>query len=359
VKTAPPVWRGGPIGDYLVELLVDGIADQTFPAASAYVWSDGRVVGQATAGLDLGDIAPDRRLWDLASLTKPLSIGLLAMRAVSNGTLDLDKPVFTDLPAHLTGEALLSHRGGLVPWRPWVKALPAGFRPGGANTRFALEALIRQAALDSTPGAPAVYSDVGYMLLQRYFETKAGRSLRDLIVGYPRPGPPRRTTRFVESGLCPERQRVLVGEVHDPQAWAWGGAAGHAGLFGTARSVGETAVALLKVSEGTELGGATQGIAPAVVRRFWAGRSPTSTPGSWQLGWDTPSPGASSSGTTVAPDAIGHLGFTGTSVWIEPSRRLVIVLLSNRVMFGEEAQARIRRYRPRFHDAIRRALGLS
>jgi CubicO group peptidase (beta-lactamase class C family) len=301
-----------------------------------------------------------QKRFDLASVTKPLGVGVLAMQAVSRGVLDLDRQLFPDLPQHLTARALLGHRAGLPPWKAWVDALPPGFRAGTVRTRFALEALVRQAARDSNPAQGAVYSDIGYMLLHMFFEQTTGRRLRELVPGFRPPRPARDPDAFVGCGMCPVRRRARFGEVHDPQAWAFGGAAGHAGLFATPDEVGQMAVALVETAAGRpQPVGAVRGLAPEVVRHFWApeGR-PDGWDSTWALAWDRPSPGASSAGRSVAKDAIGHLGFTGTSLWIEPSRALVMVLLTNRVALGDAAQARLRAFRPLFHDAVRALLAL-
>jgi len=226
-------------------------------------------------------------------------------------------------------------------------------------------------ALQSAAGVhagppPALYSDVGFMLLARHFEARFG-PLRSLMRGYrpvgPRPAVRRAphpvrpdAARFVACGLCPLRRRVLRGEVHDPQAWAEGGASGHAGLFATARSVAAWADGLRACADGapTPSRGPAAGISSDVVRHFWRDGAPLDG-ATWRLAWDTPSAEGSSAGTTVASDAVGHLGFTGTSVWVEPSRGLVTVLLSNRVALGDAAQPAMRSFRPRLHDAVRAA----
>ncbi|MFO0751069.1 MAG: serine hydrolase domain-containing protein [Myxococcota bacterium] len=337
----------GGLGATLRELLAEGVADGAFPSASAWVSADGRAIGEAHVGLARRDTR-----WDLASLTKPMAVVDLCMRGVSDGSIDLDLRVADDLPAHLTVRALLGHRAGLPAWKDLVAALPPGFAPGARSTRLALDALVRQAARESDPGRGVDYSDLGFMLLGRWLERRAGRPLRALARGY-RSVPERRAAwtagpRFVSCGHCPWRGREVVGEVHDPNAWAWGGAAGHAGLFATVGAVGRWATRLER--------GRAPGIDPGVVRAFWdAGqRAPGAT---WVLGWDTPSSAGSSGGSTVSASAVGHLGFTGTSVWIDRGHGLVMVLLTNRVAAGPDAQPRLKAFRPRFHDAVRERLG--
>ncbi len=351
----------GHVADGLGALLEAGRREGAFRAASAAVWHDGAPIIDAHIGLDEEDAAaalpPSRRRFDLASLTKPLATALVAMREVSAGRLDLDAPVAPDLPPHLTARALLSHRAGLVPWRPWASALPAGFAPGSPRTRFALDAFLRLEALASTPAVTPVYSDVGFLLLARRLVELTGRPLRACVPGFLGARPPRDLRPWVSTGWCPLRGRVLRGEVHDPQAWAFGGAAGHAGLFATAREVARLGAALVMRREGGPTDARLGQVAPSVISEFWS-KEAVLTPGSWRLGWDSPTPGASSAGARFAEDAIGHLGFTGTSVWIEPSRRLVMVLLTDRVALGEGAQPLLRAFRARYHDDVRELLGV-
>src|SRR5690606_21807481 len=138
---------------------------------------------------------------------------------------------------------------------------------------------------------------------------------------------------------CPWRGHVLWGEVHDPNAWATGGVAGHAGLFATADDVRRCALAVLDAWHGRGDEALERGLPREWLRRFLARpegpvRGPDGTPASatWTLGWDTPTPGASSSGRHFTPGAtVGHLGFTGTSLWIDLEREAVVVMLTNRV----------------------------
>ena len=149
---------------------------------------------------------------------------------------------------------------------------------------------------------------------------------------------------------CPWRRRVLCGEVHDDNCFAMGGVAGHAGLFATAADVDTLANMLHACYRGED-----DFVPPALLRQFWTrdGRVSGST---WALGWDTPSPtGYSSAGARMSRDAVGHLGFTGTSIWIDPSRHAHVILLTNRV-HPTRTNDQIRDVRPRVHDAALEAL---
>ncbi|HVA39900.1 MAG TPA: serine hydrolase, partial [Candidatus Binataceae bacterium] len=149
--------------------------------------------------------------------------------------------------------------------------------------------------------------------------------------------------------VCPSRKRLLVGEVDDENAYAMGGVSGHAGLFAPVREVDRIARELIACWAGR-----SDFVPQKIVREFWT-RDKTVSGSSWALGWDTPSPQGSSSGRHFSPEAIGHLGFTGTSVWIEPAREIAISIMTNRVHPRRDNQA-IREFRPRIHDLIMEAI---
>jgi len=319
-----------------------------------------------------GGAGPDTH-WDLASLTKPMTVGTLAMEAVSDGRIRLGEVAVQGLwpsagvggppeprpgDEALTWEALLGHRAGLPSWKDLVEALPEPRVAGSAAARYAVMALVRMAAREREQGSAVEYSDLGYILLGDALEAKLRIALRevDWIGGVYCPGVD--AGEFAATGWCPWRGReVGPGEVHDPNAWVMGGVAGHAGLFGTASMAGRWASGLLARSEGRATGDARlDRIAPEVVNDFWRlsrrGVSRSGEPATWVLGWDTPSGSASSAGRQVSPDAVGHLGFTGTSVWIDRTRRLVVAVLTNRVKLGAGAIAAWKAFRPQLHEAI-------
>jgi CubicO group peptidase (beta-lactamase class C family) len=351
-------------------LLGCGVTDHAFPAACAEV---GRLAGplwrQAFGAMtyDPYDHAiTDDTIFDLASLTKAVATTTLTMRAVDEGVLALDQPVSAYLgewrgtDRHgVTVRDLLTHCSGLPPYLPF-------FRDHTGRVEF--EAAICRTPLEYQPRSRAVYSDLGFILL--------GFMLEDVRRSSRAPGTldPAASLasqfRKVASFLTPEpltfnplrawrpriaptehdawRGRTLVGEVHDENAWALGGAAGHAGLFGTAAAVGAFARAVLRNIAGEHI--LAQ---PATMHEFIRRRD--GLPGSSRaLGWDTMLP-TSSCGTRFSPTAIGHTGFTGTSLWIDWEHDLYVVLLTNRVHPTRENN-RIRAIRPAFHDAVIEAL---
>jgi CubicO group peptidase (beta-lactamase class C family) len=231
-----------------------------------------------------------------------------------------------------------------------------------------VERLAAREPLEYAPGTRAVYSDLGFILLGWLLERTAGTRL-DVQFGSEVAGRlGLQSTSFVSladaeararllgdrsvaaTQLCPERRRLVLGEVDDLNAVAMGGIAGHAGLFSTAADLSAIAAALTAAWRG---GGSF--VDPEVVRTFW---TPSNVPGStWRLGWDGPARQGSQAGSRISPAAVGHLGFTGCSLWIDPARETWIVLLSNRVHPSVPTDDRFRLFRPAVHDAALDALG--
>jgi CubicO group peptidase (beta-lactamase class C family) len=277
-----------------------------------------------------------RTVYDLASLTKVIALTTLTMLAVDEGRIGLDDPVSRYLPGFagplkdgVTIRHLLTHSSGLRAHRPlWQEAQD----PESAVS------LVLATDLDTVPGARTVYSDLGAITLTRIVETIEGDRVDRLFerrVAKPlglratrfRP-PPSWVGRVAPTERDPWRGRLVQGEVHDENAAFLGGVSGHAGLFGTAEDLLRFGEWLLAAREGR---GSARGptIKSAVVREFTR-RQDVVAGSSRALGWDTPSTG-SSAGNRLSGASFGHTGFTGTSIWIDPSRELVVVLLSNRV----------------------------
>jgi serine-type D-Ala-D-Ala carboxypeptidase len=297
----------------------------------------------------------DDTVFDLASLTKVLATTLLVMREVERGRLGPDDRVAMHLPewqltdrADVTLRDLLSHCSGLQSHAPLFES-----HRGAEAFAQAIAAM----PLAYPPRTTSIYSDLDFILLGVILENAAPLpeqfdtlrlqmgSIQDLQFH-----PPvlwkRRTAPTQFSAL---RQRLLVGEVDDENAWAIGGAAGHAGLFGTAAAVGECARHLLQV-----LDGRTGAFRRETVEQFVTKRG--DVPGSSRaLGWDTMLP-TSSCGTRMSARAFGHTGFTGTSLWIDPERDVYVVILTNRVYPGAGDADAIRTVRRAVHDAVMDAL---
>lgn len=293
-------------------------------------------------------------IFDLASLTKVIAATTLVMQEIRGRHVTLDTPVRTLLPSWLghdrqavTVRNLLDHSSGLPAHRRlWEQG----------RGRQAYETAIAALPLDSPPGTRSVYSDLGFMLLGFVLSDVTGQPLDRLWTEWRRTGLPGDVRLAfgpiqAEAHVAPTeldlwRGHLLCGEVHDENAAALGGVAAHAGLFGTARAVGAMARLVLETFKTeTSLG------TPDTMRLFAQASRPDS---SRALGWDTMRP-TSSCGTLMSPAAIGHTGFTGTSLWIDPERDVYVVLLTNRVHPTRENQA-LPRLRPALHDAVIKAL---
>jgi len=348
-------------------LIARAITDRAFPGAvvetggSAGIrWAQG--FGTLTYAPESPRVGLDT-IYDLASLTKVIATATQAMRAVEAGALALDRPVAHYLPAWrgedraaVTIADLLEHASGLTAYLPFFRD-----HHGRAEFEHAICAL----PLEYAPRTQSIYSDLGFILLafiledvgfpitpvDRYlpitrFRLKA-EATELLFV------PRELRARCAPTELDLWRGRLLQGEVHDENCWALGGVAGHAGLFGTAAAVGAFAremLALFGGSAGSDAGSTGPGlqISAETFRRFV---NKSTVPGSSRaLAWDTMLP-TSSCGTRLSPRAIGHTGFTGTSLWIDPERDLYVVFLTNRVHPTRDNN-QIQRVRRMLHDAL-------
>ena len=349
------------------DVLREAIAARAFPGAAVEVGSREAVYWQAAAGRltfeEHADPTTIDTIFDVASLTKVIATTTLVMRSVDERLLRLDDRVGEWVPAWrradrlgVTIRELLAHASGLTAYLPYYRDL---------SGRAEFEHAIAESPLEYVPGTRALYSDLGFILLGFILENARARAsgawrgptdassaldaqfrrISSYITAEPLTyNPPRAwRDRIAPTEHDPWRGRTLVGEVHDENAWALGGVAGHAGLFGTAGAVGAFARAALHT-----IHGASVLAQPETMRTFITA---SGIPGnSRALGWDMMLP-TSSCGTRMSPSSIGHTGFTGTSLWIDWERDLYIVLLTNRVHPTRENQL-IRQIRPRFHDAV-------
>jgi CubicO group peptidase (beta-lactamase class C family) len=346
-------------------VLERGVADGAFPGAVLAVGGAGlpdvvAARGRLTYGIDSPAVGR-ATIYDLASLTKVVVTTTTAMMLVDDGVLDLDQAVSAWLPPfrgdgkeRVTFSQLLSHSGGLAWWAPLFRELVG---------QDAFVARISEMPLDYEPGIRCVYSDFGFILLGAALERVAGEDLETLArrrifapLGMSdsvyRP-PLALRPRIAPTERCAWRGRLIHGEVHDENAFAMGGLASHAGLFSAAPDLARFAHLLL---DGGRFGGG-QLIRAETIRRFTRA---VSVPGTTRaLGWDTPSPtGYSTAGSLISRSAFGHVGFTGTSLWVDPDRSLFVILLSNRIHPSRDNEG-IRAVRPQVADAVVRALDAS
>lgn len=334
-------------------LLAHGLEERAYPAVVCEV---GRARGplwrQALGHLSYAASAlpcEESTIFDLASLTKVMATTSLVLREVRSGAMAIDARVSRYLPEWrpVGGDAvtigqLLDHSAGLPAHQRFWES---------AGNPAALRGAVMATGLERSVGSSSVYSDVGFMLAGFALEAVTGHALDAQWTSLwpaqcPWLGftpPPAEWPSIAPTEMDPWRRRTLQGEVHDENSATLGGVAGHAGMFGSAEAVGVFASTVLS-SFHAESWLAT----PALMRTFATRRQ---IPGSSRaLGWDTMVP-TSSCGTRLSATAIGHTGFTGTSLWIDWERDLYVVLLTNRV-HPTRTNERFPPMRAQIHDAI-------
>jgi serine-type D-Ala-D-Ala carboxypeptidase len=345
-------------------VIEQAIRDRAFPGAAYGILLNGEVVALDAAGRFTWDPASPHvtpsTVFDLASLTKILATTALAMLLYDRRILSLDARLGDILPGFVIGMAhgsgkdrvtlrsLLAHSSGL---------------PGYARLfeqHHSPQAMLRAALtlpLDAPPDTRAEYSDIGFILFGKALEILSGKILSNFFnreIAAP--------LGLESATFCPAlntrnqippteddttfRGRIIQGEVQDENCYALGGAAGHAGLFANCIDVLRFANCIL--SEGKAPDG-KQLFQPQTIK-FFATRQTKPEGTTRALGWDTPSE-PSSSGKFFSPESIGHLGYAGTSLWIDPARNLAVVLLTNRT-WPDRAGNAIKEVRPAFHDAV-------
>jgi serine-type D-Ala-D-Ala carboxypeptidase len=357
---APAYQRQDAVFRRAFDVLHQAIADQAFPAASVAIARQGKLIalkalGRFTYEPDAPEVTT-ASIFDLASLSKVVATTTMAMILYERGLLDLEIPVAAVTPefsgedsrrGDVTLHMLLAHSSGLPAYEKLFLR---------AKTREDLLHATFTTPLVNDPGARAEYSDIGFIILGVVLERIADETLdrfcqREVFgpLGMTRTAfNPAATWRALIPPTAEDRtfrQRVIQGEVQDENASVLGAVAGHAGLFATAEDVAIFAHAMLD--------GGRPILRPETLALFTR-REPGPEGTSRALGWDTPS-APSQSGQHFSASSFGHLGYTGTSVWIDPERQVSVTLLTNRTWPDCSNQA-IKEVRPRFHDAVIEAL---
>jgi serine-type D-Ala-D-Ala carboxypeptidase len=348
-------------------ILNQAIANVVFPACSLAVTLRGELVAHRAFGRFTYDPtspeATTASIFDLASLTKVVATTAMAMILYERGLVDLEAPVTATVPEFVGGSHDSDPRRGEVTLRMLLahsSGLPAYEKLFlRAKSREALLQAAFTTPLDAEPGSRAKYSDIGFIILGIALERLADESL-DVFCQREVFGPLGMThTTFnpapaLKNSIPPTaddrsfRHRVIQGEVQDENASVLGGIGGHAGLFSSAEDLAIFANAMLS--------GGRPILRSSTVDLF--SRRESSPAGTSRArGWDTPS-APSQSGKYFSPRSFGHLGYPGTSLWIDSERQLSITLLTNRTWPDCQNQA-IRQVRPAFHDAVIQALGIS
>jgi CubicO group peptidase (beta-lactamase class C family) len=360
--------------DQIKILLEGGVGEGVFPGVVLLVAEKGQVLLIEKAGYL--SLIPERipvkkdTIFDLASLTKPLSTTLCLMKLVDEGKLELDQPLSELIPIlvssdkrNLTPRQLLSHSAGFTDWKPFyldLMAYESDQRKGILREQILRDPLVY------APGEEYLYSDLGFMILEWIIEEVTGMSMRQFVeesfyqplrlertfLSTVPPSMPFKKVVFAATQDCPWRKRVIQGEVDDENAWALGGYSGHAGLFGPAEEVYEV-VNLLR-EHYFEM--RNDYFKSETVKTFFT-RQDVVKGSDWCLGWDSRAEEDSSAGRYFSRNSVGHTGFTGTSVWVDLDRDIIVILLTNRVHPTRENE-KIKAFRPVLHDLIMEELGL-
>jgi len=371
---------GNPDFREAADLLDAGVGEGAYAAAVLLVARDDEVLLERSAGY-----ARAASLFDIASLTKPLAAALFLVLS-QEGHLSPDGIAGEVLPftspdprvREIRFAHLLSHTSGLPAWLPLYEKVAAAETAEGRRLSGTAEghdrilAEVLSLPLSSDPGAGWEYSDLGFMLLGRAIEVARFRSLDRLMASIVTGPLGMRETRYlplaaisecetgqvIPTGWSQVRRREKVGEVDDENAAAMGGVAGHAGLFSTAGDLFLFSREIVRArrGEGRVLSRPSAvGMTTRVARPPGCPRTlgfDTSTPPHSSPGGDSPGTTPYSQAGALAPaDAVGHLGYTGCSLWIDPVRGISVILLTNRVVFGSDNR-KLSALRPRIHDAV-------
>jgi CubicO group peptidase (beta-lactamase class C family) len=343
-------------------LMKAAIADNVFPGGVVLVAKEDTILFFEAYGNT--NIFTKRKMtrdtvFDLASLTKPLATTLAILNLIQSSKLALDQLMGSILTpfqktdkAQMTIRHLLSHTSGLPAYRPYYKVL--GSLPM-EKRKQALRTLLLEEPLESPIGKKPVYSDLGFMILNWVVEAVAAQRLDEVVketiyrpLGIASlffidlqsrriPGV------FAATEQCPWRECLIEGVVHDENAYAAGGIEGHAGLFGTTYNVYHLLATLLRGYHG---GVKIDWFETKLVRLFFKRQESANR----ALGFDMPSDSESSTGNYFSKHTVGHLGFTGTSFWMDLDRAAIVILLTNRI-HPTRTNEKIKAFRPKLHNA--------
>jgi len=355
-------------------LLKNGVNNGVFSgvALGVYQYRKGReqklIVNQGkTRGDEPGESLNKDTFFDLASLTKPFCTTLSILCLLEKKEIDWKTRIFDILPSpihleykQISIDQLLTHSAGLIAYKQEYQS----FAPVSKNgNKEKLIQLFQREKLAYPPGTSCLYSDIGFILLGEMIEKVSGKTLdeffhrevatpllvQESVQFRPLNRTEQRKINIAATELCPWRQKILQGEVHDEHAWLMNGVAGHAGLFGTISGVMALTEHLLHQWKGrTTHQGFSNKLLQLALTKKYANHS-------WCRGFDTPATHGSSAGIYFSATSVGHLGYTGTSFWIDPEQDLVVVLLSNRVHPSRKNE-QIKQFRPLLHNTVLEAL---
>ena len=337
--------------------------DDVFPGYAVGI-DDGKknyiLTGGYTSYLKNKAIQSDT-LFDLASLSKPLATTLACLVLIKEGVIHLDMPLEKLLGCgvprdkkNITLAYLMSHSAGVIAHHNFYEKL--ALYPSSQRAAKLLKDILAYPLL-TRPGSTALYSDVGFIILffiieyqtkmkfEKYIQTRIFDpfDIKDIIYNPSLKG----YENFAATEHCPWRKKEICGEVHDQNTSVLGGVCGQAGLFGTIPSVLRFVTLLRDIIKGRREHPYIDQklLQQAVTRRIHLKKN------CWGLGFDTPSQPGSSAGRYISKESCGHLGFTGTSFWLDLNRDIVVVLLTNRINPSVD-NLKIRAFRPLFHDLV-------
>lgn len=369
-------------------LLEKAVEDEVFPGCVFLVGRDGEALYNKAFGFKNATYNKNvsqkpmniETVFDIASLTSVIASTTLLMKLWEVNKVSLQDRVSRYLQSFgvfgkspITIAQLLSHSSGLAAWAPYFEELVAahgGARIGILTSKGAREYIytsICRSQLKYPPGTKQIYSDIGFIMLGALIEVLTGLSLERAFNKFVAQPLGLRNTSYIDlskikrrgihpvtdliapTEYCPWRKRVLWGEVHDDNAWAMGGIAGHSGIFSTLWDVHLFAREMLLAYRGQ-----SSFLKRETVRKFWAPQSEF-VEGGWRYGWDSPNKENGMKESGLTPNAVGATGFTGCSLWIEPEENQHFILLSNRI-HPSRNNKKLSNFRPEIHAAAQEVL---
>ena len=347
------------------KLMQEALEENVFPGAALMVSRDGVPLFCDVFGI--ADIYTEEKVeidtvFDLASLTKPLATTLAVMKLVEEQHLDLDGSISNYIHEFKNTDKkdiclrhLLCHTSGLVDYIPFYKEI-SGDTIAERKTR--LRKLLLNAPLKHPVGRTVLYSDLGFMILNWIIEQETQQAMDRFLaeelygpMGIDRDGlffnaieNSIKPGKYAATEFCPWRKRCIKGNVHDENAYCVGGIEGHAGLFGTLYATHDLLLKLVAMYHGKVQ---RPRLLPRTMQQFLTEQDHLHR----TLGFDMPSEKDSSAGKYFSRKGVGHLGFTGTSFWMDLERSIIVVLLTNRIHPTRE-NTKIKSFRPKLHDRV-------
>lgn len=342
-------------------LIFNSIEDQAFPGAVLLIWHSGKTLYKKGYGKftysDTSSVVTAETIFDIASLTKVIATTTAAMICYERNLFSLDDPVKKYLPEFgvngkesVSIKNLLLHNSGLPAFKQFYK-----------NYSIADDVIrdIYASRLNYNPGTKTVYSDLGMIVLAKVIEKVSGQHFdefcrKEIFVPLQMNSTLFNPPDSLKYKIAPTeidgywRNRLIWGEVHDETASLLNGVAGHAGLFSTADDIKKLLINFII----SDSGGKKSIFKKETIKLYTTRYSDESTRA---LGWDTKSEENSSAGSLFDISSFGHTGFTGTSVWIDPTRDLIVIFLTNRVYPSRENR-KLNKLRPLLHDAVIKAI---